>query len=86
MDVLPGDILRLQPLNKGEVPAKISIAAVRVCQDNEQVLLLRLFLPPRQLFENNDRLSGPLFLSPVTEIIAASACGADEPFWRAVLD
>lgn len=86
LDILPGDILRLRLLDKGEVPAKISIAAVRVRQDNQQALLLRHFLPPRQLYENTDRLSGPLFLSPFTEIIAATACEADEPYWRAALD
>ncbi|MFZ1107924.1 MAG: hypothetical protein WAN43_06225 [Rhodomicrobium sp.] len=86
LNIIPGDILRLRLFDKGEIPTKISIAAVRVRQHNEQALLLRHFLPPRQLFQNTDRVSGPLFLSPFTEIIAASACEEDEPFWRVALD
>jgi hypothetical protein len=76
----------MRMFENGELPTKISIAAVRVCQRNEQALLLRHFLPPRQLFLNTDRVSGPLFLSPFTEIVAASACEMGEPYWRAALD
>jgi hypothetical protein len=88
LDILPGDILRMRMFENGELPTKISIAAVRVRQRNEQAqaLLLRHFLPPRQLFLNTDRVSGPLFLSPFTEIVAASACEMGEPYWRAALD
>ena len=86
LDILPGDILRMPMFDKGEVPNRISIVAVRVRQRNEQALLLRHFLPPRQLFQNTDRVSGPLFLSPFTEIVAASACEMGEPYWRAALD
>jgi hypothetical protein len=83
LDILPGDILRLQLLAKGEIPTKISIVAVRVYQDNEWKLLLRHFLPPRQFHQNTDRVSRPLFLSSSTEIIAAAALEEGEPYWRA---
>ncbi len=85
LDILPGDILRLQLLDKDEIPTKISIVAVKVHQHGEWALLLRFFLPPRQLFQNTDRVSRPLFLSSCTEIIAAAAWQEGEPYWRASL-
>ena len=85
LDILPGDILRLRLLDKGEIPSEISIVAVRVHQHSEWELLLRYFLPPRQFYQNTDRVSRPLFLSSSTEIIAAAAWQEGEPYWRAGL-
>jgi hypothetical protein len=77
-DILPGDILRLRLLEKDEIPTEISIVAVKIRQE----LLLRHFVPPRWLFMNTDRISRPMVLSPLTEIVAASACEEDAPYWR----
>jgi hypothetical protein len=85
LDVLPGDILRLQLLAKGETPAEISIVAVKSLRRREWVLLLRLFSPPRLLLQNSDRVFRPRLLGSGDEIVAAAAWRKDDPHWRALL-
>jgi hypothetical protein len=85
LDILPGDVLKLQLLAESEIPTEISIVAVRVQRESERALLLRLFLPPRQFFQNTDRVFGPLLLDPRTKIVAAAAWGVGRPHWRAPL-
>jgi hypothetical protein len=80
LDILPGDILRLQLLAKGETPAEISIVAVKSLRRHEWVLLLRLFSPPRLLLQNSDRVFRPRLLGSAEEIVAAVAW--DNFRWR----
>ncbi len=85
LDILPGDILKLQTLAKGEIPAGISIVAVRDRRSGEEALLLRLFLPPRQFFQITDRVFRPLVLDCGAEIVAAAGWQEGCSPWRARL-
>ena len=71
--ILPGDTLTLRLLGDGETPADVCIAAATVELPQRRVLLLRLFVPPRQLIINSGDLElPPLVLGgPVTLIAAA---------------
>ena len=71
--ILPGDLLRLRLLGEGETPADVSIAAVAVGPSERRLLLLRLFVPPRQLTINTACLELPqLVLGPRVRLIAAA--------------
>ncbi len=85
LDILPGDILNLQTLAKGEIPAGISIVAVRDRRSDEEALLLRLFLPPRQFFQITDRVFRPLVLYDGAEIVASAEWQEGRSPWRARL-
>ena len=85
LDILPGDILTLQRIAEGEIPAGISIVAVRDRHSDEEALLLRLFLPPRQFFQITDRVFRPLILNGGAEIVAAAEWQQGRSPWRARL-
>ena len=81
--LLPGDILTLRLLGDGETPADVSIAAATVELPQRRVLLLRLFVPPRQLTINTGDLElPPLLLGPGVRLIAATPASAPPPSWR----
>lgn len=72
-DIAPGDLLCLQAAQGGELPFCVSIAAVELQLDYGSVLLLRLFVPPRQLIINSAEIQlPPLFVGHFTRIAAAS--------------
>ena len=67
-----GDVLRLPRLRENELPTEISVCAVEFDLDGIPVLLLRLFVPPRQLISNSACILPPLTLGPATRIVAAA--------------
>ncbi|MFT4079098.1 hypothetical protein [Rhodomicrobium sp.] len=76
--IFPGDLLTLRRLDKGETPAAVSLAAVAVGCPPKQFLLLRLFVPPRQLTINTGCLAlPPLVLGPNVRLIAAAPLEPD---------
>jgi hypothetical protein len=70
--ILSGDVLRLPRLRENELPPEISVCAVEFDLDGSTVLLLRLFVPPRQLISNSACVLPPLTLGPTTRIVAAA--------------
>ena len=70
--ILSGDVLRLPRLRESELPPEISVCAVEFDLDGSRVLLLRLFVPPRQLIANSACILPPLTLGPATRIVAAA--------------
>ena len=70
--IVPGALLCLQAQG-GEVPFCVSIAAVELQLGCSSVLLLRLFVPPRQLIINSAEIQlPPLFVGYHTRVIASS--------------
>ena len=71
--IAPGDLLCLQMAQDDELPFCVSIAAVELQIDYGSVLLLRLFVPPRQLIVNSAEIQlPPLFAGHFTRIAAAT--------------
>jgi hypothetical protein len=68
--------LRLPRLRENELPAEISVCAVEFDLDGSTVLLLRLFVPPRQLISNSACILPPLAIGPTTRIVAAAPWNA----------
>ena len=73
LDILPGDILRLQLLAKGENSGRDFNCGRQKPPAPEWVLLLRLFSPPRLLLQNSDRVFRPRLLGSAEKIVAAVA-------------
>jgi hypothetical protein len=71
-----GDVLRLQRLCENEPPREISVCAVEFDLDGSTVLLLRQFVPPRQLISNSACVLPPLTLGPRARIVAAAPWSA----------
>ncbi|MBJ7532582.1 hypothetical protein JDN40_00285 [Rhodomicrobium vannielii ATCC 17100] len=71
--VFPGDLLTLRLLDEGDTPSVVSFAAVTIGSPPRQLLLLRLFVPPRQLTINTGCLDlPPLVLGRHVRIVAAA--------------
>ena len=70
--ILTGDVLRLTRLSKNELPSEISVCAVEFDLDNSTLMLLRLFVPPRQLIANSICNLPQLTLGPTVRIVAAA--------------
>ncbi len=81
-DILPEDVLSLRLLAEGERPSEVSIVAVHLELALHRILLLRLFVPPRQLTVNTDSPHfPPLVLGQFVRLIAAAPCGVQLSPW-----
>ncbi len=70
--ILTGDVLRLPRIPENELPSGISVCAVEFNLDGKTLLLLRLFVPPRQLIANSICILPQLILGPTVRIVAAA--------------
>ena len=70
--ILTGDVLRLPRIPENELPSEISVCAVEFDLDGKTLLLLRLFVPPRQLIANSICSLPQLTLGPTARIVAAA--------------
>ena len=70
--ILTGDVLRLPRIPENELPSGISVCAVEFDLDGRTLLLLRLFVPPRQLIANSICILPQLTLGPTARIVAAA--------------
>ncbi len=70
--ILTGDILRLPRIPENELPPEISVCAVEFDLDGKTLLLLRLFVPPRQLIANSICILPQLIPGPTVRIVAAA--------------
>jgi hypothetical protein len=70
--ILTGDVLRLPRVPENELPSGISVCAVEFDLDGKTLLLLRLFVPPRQLIANSICSLPQLILGPTARIVAAA--------------
>jgi hypothetical protein len=72
LNIMAGDILPLRLLGVGEIPHEISIVAATFSLESCTALILRLFVPPRQLVVNtDDPRHRPLALGPNVRLVAA---------------